>query len=378
MSKIIAPKGNPDAPVWVLLEQPLSGDTDKGYCFSAPLGYVWDKMMRDAGIDNYYVIAKNPLETTDPSARNTAGSWESSLYHYKPTIIIPLDSAGKSLCPELHKKFSAKKGENPEDASSIAKYAGSILTSPNINWPHYVIPTLHPSDIVRQWKLRDVVVSCDLGKAAAELEWYKTHNNTLQELPIIDAKIDFETFDELLYILREYEKSSWISNDIETIYPKAPTKTQPSQYYKILPGYPITIGLAASTTSGISFDLFRDSKSETRELWKVLAKLLKEVPSVGQNFFNFDSNFYEMLGFRLPLEKCRDTMILHHLLWPELQHKLQFLARQYTRHPYWKDEGAGWSPKNMRGMKIYNVKDVCVTLEIFDKQMEEIRARGLE
>ena len=67
-------------------------------------------------------------------------------------------------------------------------------------------------------------------------------------------------------------------------------------------------------------------------------------------------------------------MILHHLLWPELPHKLQFLARQYTRHRYWKDEGAGWTIKNMAGMKIYNVKDCCVTLEIFDREMEEIKS----
>lgn len=377
MSKIIAPKGNPSSPVWVMVKKPLPNDVDKGYMFSSSLGYVFDKMMRDAEIADYYVTVINPLDPTDPAAPNTSGSWESALHQYKPTIIIPLDSAGKNMLPEMHKKFKPKKGENPEDASSISKYSGSILTSPNYNWPHYCIPTIGPMDIVRQWKLRDVVVSCDLAKAATEIEYFKKYGK-LNPLPIIDAKIDFECFDELLCILQSYENSEYVSNDIETIYPKAPTKTQPSAYYKILPGYPITIGLAASTTSGISFDLFRESKVETRELWRVLYKLLKDTPSIGQNFFNFDSNFYEMLGFRLPLDKCRDTMILHHLLWPELPHKLQFLARQYTRHPYWKDEGAGWTIKNMRAMKVYNVKDVCVTLEIFDEQMKEIKARGME
>jgi hypothetical protein len=369
---LIGSKGNPSSDVWVIVNQPLSGDVDKGYIYSAPTGYVFDKMMQDAGIPDYHVICQRP----DTDNLNTGGSWESQLNHYKPTFIIPLDNAGKFLCDQLKPTRHSSK-VNSADASEISKYAGSILTSDKIQWPHYIVPTIGPIDIIKQWKLRDIIVSCDLGKVAAELEFFKSNNRTLQELPKIEAKIDFESFDELLYILNEMHHAEWVSNDIETIYPKAPTKTIPSQFYKILPGYPITIGLAVNTTSGISFDLFRDSTIETRELWKTLAKLLKNVRSVGQNFFNFDANFYEMLGFVLPLKDCRDTMILHHLLWAELPHKLQFLARQYTRHPFWKDEGAGWSIKNMRGMKIYNVKDVCATLEIFHKEMEEIAERGI-
>lgn len=367
---IIGPKGSPSSQVWVLVDRPLSNDIDKGYLFSSNLGYTFDKMMADAGIRDYYVTALRP----DSSDLNAGGSWESYLRHHKPPIIIALDNAGKALCPELHKKFNTK---DPEDASAISKYAGSILRSDKLDWDHYIIPTIGPMDVVRQWKIRDIIVSCDLAKAASELEYYKAHNNTLQELPKIDAKIDFESFDELLFIINSYRDLPWVANDIETIYPKSPTKTQPSQFYKILPGYPITIGLAPNPTSGISFDLFRESTSETRELWRVLYRLLKDTPSIGQNFFNFDANFYEMLGFRLPLDKCRDTMILHHLLWPELPHKLQFLIRQYTRHPYHKDEGAGWSIKNMRGMKIYNVKDCCTDYEIFLREMEEIEVRGL-
>lgn len=372
---LIAPKGSPDAPVWVIVDKPLANDIDKGYLFSSGLGYVWDKMMKDAGLDNYFVICRKP----DTEDAMSGGSWESDLAYYKPKFIIPLDAAGKWLLPELNKKVRGKAAKQQwgiED-SEIAKYAGSILTSDKLAWPHYIVPTIGPQEVIKQWKLRDIVVSCDLQKVAAELQYYEK-NNKLQELPKIEAKIDFESFDELLFILEQMLHADWISNDIETVYPKAPTKTQPSQFYKILPGYPITIGLATSTSSGISFDLFRDSVSETRELWKFLAKLLWVVPSVGQNFFNFDANFYEMLGFKIDLSRCRDTMILHHLLWPELPHKLQFLARQYTRHRFWKDEGAGWSIKDMRGMKVYNVKDVCATLEIFHAEMQEIKERGLD
>lgn len=369
---LIAPKGSPSSPVWVLIDKTMSGDIDKGFVFSSPTGYVFDKMMRDAGFSDYYVIARKS-DADDPDMET---KWLNALQYYKPPIIIPLGSAGKGLLRELEPK--KKRPNSTRDDSEISKYSGSILTASaqQLNWPHYIIPTVEPIDVIKQWKLRDIIVSCDLAKAYAELEYFQKHK-VLNPLPKIDAKIDFESFDELLFILNSYLDAEYISNDIETVYPRKPSKTCPSSFYKILPGYPITIGLSRDQFSGISFDLFRGKTSETRELWKVLARLLWEVPSIGQNFFNFDANFYEALGFRLPLEKCRDTMIMHHLLWAELPHKLQFLARQYTRHPFWKDEGAGWTIKNMRQMKIYNVKDVVATYEIFLAEQEELKERGL-
>ena len=370
---LIGAKGSPSSPVWILVDKPLSNDVDRGYLYSSAMGHVFDKMMREAGVPDYYVQCYRPDTDAPTGWRNI----NSELEIYRPPIIIPTGAIGGKLLPVMVPK-RRKKNFNEDKDSEISKYAGSLMVSDQLTFPHYIVPTYSPEDVIRQWKIRDIVVSCDLGKAASELEYWKTNAHTLQPLPQRTHKVDFDTFDELLYIIDSMRDVPFVSNDIETIYPKAPTKTQPSQFYKILPGYPITIGLAPSTDFGISFDLFRESKSETVELWKRLARVLKDTPSIGQNFFNFDANFYEMLGFRLPLEKCRDTMIRHHLLWPELKHTLQFQARQYTREPYWKDEGAGWSIKNMRGMKIYNCKDVMVTYEIYNCQEEEIKARGLD
>lgn len=372
MSGYIHSKGSPSSPVWVIVDRPLAGDPDKGYLYSAPIGYVFDKMMQDAGIKDYFVTCRRPDVDNVQSIANVDGA----INQYKPPIIIPLGAVGKWLLPEMNPKYKKTKYSEDQD-SELIKYAGSLCTSPNLTYPHYCIPTFEPADIIRQWKLRDIVVSCDLGKAASELEYWRTYAQSLQPLPQRVHKIDFSCFDELLSIIDSFLDAPLVSNDIETIYPKAPTKTQPSQFYKILPGYPVTVGLAATTDFGISFDFFRDSTVETRELWKHLAKLMWEVPQLGQNFFNFDANFYEMLGFRIPLEKCQDTMIRHHLLWSELKHTLQFQTRQYTREPYYKDEGHGWSWKDMTKLKTYNVKDVCVTMEIFLAQELELKERGL-
>lgn len=364
-------KGSPSSPTWILVDRPLADDSTRGYLYSAPLGHTFDKMMIAAGFENYYVTCFRPDTEHSDSWRNVIGE----LNQYRPPIIIPLGAIGQKITSALSQSRRGKT-YNEEKDSNINKYSGSLLTSDmGLDYPHYVIPTIEPLDVVRQWKLRDIIINCDLGKAKLELDYWKTHAFTLQPLPERTHKIDFSCFDELLADIDEMLGCPLVSNDIETIYPKAPTKTQPSQFYKILPGYPICTSFASSSTFGISFDFFRESVTETRELWKHVAKLIWEVPSLGQNFFNFDALFYRSLGMRVPLDKCQDTLIRHHVLWPEFKHTLQFQTRQYTREPYYKDEGHGWNIKDMKKLKIYNCKDTMVTFEIYDEQEKEFEER---
>ena len=319
--------------------------------------------MQDAGFKDYYVTCLMPTKDAF-----TGGDWESRINNHKPKIIIPLDSAGGQFNKAL---IPTRRGANydEEKDSEISKYAGSLLQCDRFQWPHYVVPTYGPDFIARQWKQRDIVVSCDLQKAALELEYWRK-NGILQPLPIRTCQIDFSCFDELLHIIMDMRNTPIISNDIETIYPR-----DKSVWKGLHPGYPITIGLASSASFGISFNLFRDNVVETRELWRALNNLFKETIQLGQNFFNFDINFYKMLGFEIDPKRVIDTMIRHAILWPELQHKLQFLTRQYTRQPYYKDEGHGWSLKDMRGLKHYNCLDVCVTREVYDEQEKEFEER---
>lgn len=363
MSKDIKHKGNPASQVWVIAERPYPQDEDKGYIFSAGYGFFFDKMMRDAGLDNYYVISRRQ-ELDSPQ---TFTIIENDLNHYQPPIIIALESAGKYLCDELEQKFRKNKSKD-EDASDIEKYAGSLLVSPKLNYPHYILPTFAPDTIVKDYSQRDIIVSLDLGKAKDELEFFRK-NGRLNPLPVRELKYDIQNFDELCSYLTRFQNASILSNDIETVY----TNTQSSFYPH--PGYPVTVGLADSVDFGISFNLFREDPKESRELWRKLDQLLQNIPQLGQNFFNFDSFRYEALGFKIPIENIQDTLIRHHILWPELPHKLQFLTRQYTREPYYKDEGKMWNMKDMKNLRRYNCLDVCVTMEVYLAQEKEFAER---
>lgn len=363
MATDIHAKGSPASQVWVITEFPYPQDKEKRFMFSAGYGYMWDKMMHEAGISDYYVVARR----SDLDDKMSCSSLDIHLNYHKPPIIIVLEEAGKYFCDELWKHHSKQKNFNEAD-SDIEKYAGSLLTSPKLEYPHYIIPTYAPDTIVKDWSIRDIVVNLDLGKARDELEYFR-QNGKLQALPERTLKYDIQDYDELCSYLERFRSAKILSNDIETVY----TNTK-SMYYPH-PGYPVTIGLADSVDFGISFNCFRDSQTETLDLWRRLSRLLYEIPQLGQNFFNFDSFRYEALGFNIDLGRVQDTLIRHHILWPELPHKLQFLTRQYTRQPYYKDEGKVWNLKDMKNLRRYNCLDVCVTMEVYLAQEEEFKER---
>lgn len=364
----IKPQGSPTSKVWILIDQPYPQDVQAGYTWSAGYGKLFNSMLSAVGIRDYYVVSRRP----DLDHPDTYSILENELNYYQPPIIIPIEEAGIFLCRELIKNEFAKR-KLSQGESEIRKYAGSILTCPFLNYPHYIIPTLGPDTIMKQYKLKDIVTYLDLGKASDELTYFQT-NGTLQPLPQRTLKFDITDFDELMSYLDRFHSSSLLSNDIETIYPK----NKESAYFRH-PGLPTCIGLADSKDFGISFELFQGEDKagikRTIQLWRKLQSIFERVDQLGQNFFLFDESRYRMLGFRIPRERIHDTMYRQHILWPELPKDLAFMTRQYTREPYYKDEGHGWTFKDMKKLKRYNCLDVCVTFEVFEAQELEFAKR---
>jgi uracil-DNA glycosylase family 4 len=364
---IINSKGSRSAPVWIICDVPVSTDKDKGYLYSGGLGHLYDGMLKDAGFtySDIYITCKRPDTDDVAMCANLIGE----LNQYRPPIIIPLDEVGGFFIDEMNTKNTGESLNN-----EIEKYAGSIMRDPALVYEHYVIPSYGPGYVAANYKQRDIVVSCDLAKAKGELDYFKQHK-ALEPRPSPRLQIALE-FDELIAKLDDYMHYDLLSDDIETVYPKGGTSAKTrSKWYRKHPGYPITIGLAPSRYEGISFQLFRESPVETRLLWQKLNKLHKKVRRLGQNFINFDVCFYEMLGFEVRVKDVIDTLIRHHVLWPELPHKLAFMTRQYTRQPFYKDDGNGWSGKNMGNLMLYNALDCCTTFNVYEEQENEFNER---
>lgn len=357
----IFPRGNPQAPIWLLLDAPYNTDIPKGYLLSGGMGYVFERMLVDSGLSwsDVYAVCRRPYNDSPDSYVTLA----SDLAKYAPPLILAMGNAAAFYLPELREK-----GNGALNAGQLQKYAGSLLQSKMIPHPHYMMPLYSPDYCIADWTERNVTTFIDLQKLRDELVFWK-RNSVLCALPIRTLIYGDLSLGDILHSFDRFRAAALLSIDIETVYPRDKSAFHPH------PGYPVTIGIADSASYGLSFNLFRDSPDENRLLWKALDLLLREKAVLGQNFFNFDALFFNALGFEIALAKVKDTLIRHHILWPELSHKLQFMTRQYTREPYYKDEGAGWSVKNMDRLRRYNCLDVCVTYEIYEAQEQEFNQR---
>ena len=355
---LIHPRGDPASRIWIILDHPFPSDIPKGYCLSGGMGFVFEKMFGEAGLSlfNSYVCARKP-DTDDPMSFSSV---EQALDAYRPPFIVLVNETGSAFIPELRPRSTKDTYK-----TQLNKYVGSLLSIDRWNWPHYAMPMYGPDKCAQDWRERNICTYIDFQKLRDEFEFWKM-TGTLKPLRerklIYDPNLDFG---ELCSYFDRFRRAGRVSCDIETIYPKAD-----SAYYPH-PGYAHVVGLADSPDFAVSFRLFRDSPDENCLLWRELDSVFSSCSLIGQNFFNFDSYFLRSLGFSVSISTIEDTLIRHHILWPELSHKLQFLTRQYTRQPYYKDEGKHWSMKHISKLMHYNALDASVTYEVYNGQEEE-------
>src|SRR5882757_493074 len=108
-------KGTPAERLWVIAEHPLPKDKD--FLFSSPMGWSYDKILQEAGINKYYTTYfTDPMEAVD------------TINRFQPPILVCLDRAGGYFLPQLERK------------EAVGLWAGSLLSSPKLNHQHYIIP----------------------------------------------------------------------------------------------------------------------------------------------------------------------------------------------------------------------------------------------
>jgi hypothetical protein len=102
---------------------------------------------------------------------------------------------------------------------------------------------------------------------------------------------------------------------------------------------------------------------------------------LGQNY-QYDCQYYYKL-WNIDVGPKHDTMVLHHLLHNKMPKNLAFLASLYCEtYSYWKDDITA-SADNPSTRWVYNAKDCCYTLEVFqviyqmlldteDKELKEL------
>jgi len=184
-----------------------------------------------------------------------------------------------------------------------------------------VLPTYHPSAVMREWSLYPVVVA-DLLKAKREAE-YPYIRRPQRQVWIEPSLTDME-----LYYETHLKYAKEISIDIETAINQI-----------------TCIGFSPTVSSAIVVP-FVDYRKDGRSYWQspveenlawnwVRRVCALPAAKVFQNGL-YDIHFI-WRSYHIPIRNCvDDTMLLHHALQPEMEKGLGFLGSVYTDETSWK------------------------------------------
>ena len=202
--------------------------------------------------------------------------------------------------------------------------------------------------------------------------FHRTENFLLPpdpNLPGIDFIAEKETFKfKLLSILHDLlskaetmESPLWLATDVETMS------------FAFID----CIGIAWSGENAICIPYAISTaphywtENEELEILEVVYPLLTHpnVKHIGQNY-QYDTQYY----WRNLLMRCFpsfDTMVANHSMFSVMDKNLAFLSSLYCNiHRYWKDDGNTKKGATNSERWIYNMRDVCSTFEIAERQQE--------
>ena len=228
--------------------------------------------------------------------------------HHKPNLIL--------TCGDLA-TWACCTGNNPIDRAR-----GRIaMGNKGINGIK-VLPTYAPSQVAANWPFRPVVLA-DLEKARREMQFPEV--NRPQRFIHINPTL--EEMEEFYHTYLRGAKN--ISVDIET------------------KGHIITcVGFSADEKHALVVPFYAESRPkknywdnvlQERKAWQFVARMLALPGSrvVGQNY-QYDMQYlWREMGIPNP-QFGDDTMLMHHVLQPEMRKGLGFLASIYTDEIEWK------------------------------------------
>lgn len=241
----------------------------------------------------------------------------------------------------------------------ITKWHGSILESIDFFGNVKVIPTIDPRAAIRQYLYR-YYISADLRRIKEEAN-YRELNLPVRTLLVQPSYLEACTF------LEECLKVKEVAIDIEV--------------YKLEVSC-ISFATSPTLCMSIPFDN-RWSVEEEITLWRKVAAVLED-PKIDKIFQNgmFDISFLFAKNKITTQGYIHDTMVKHNLNYPDFPKGLGFITTQYTREPYYKDEGKTWFNDLKSGtgsidqFYIYNAKDSAICFEANEPISRELKRFG--
>ena len=311
--------GSPSARICIIGEAAGSEEERQGKPFVGPAGSVLEACLHTAGISRSDCYITNvvkirpkgnditPFFNPHTGTFTAAGiPWLESLHEelarVQSNILVPLGAVAMAAVTGKRK---------------ISKYRGYIMESLGSLGSRKVLPTIHPAAALRGNYIFRYYISNDLRKARIESAFPDIRRPTRR-------LVVPETLSEVLEWLHYLNGLERWACDIEVM------------------NFEVScIGFAPDPTLAVSIPLYHQkwSVSEECTIWYQLATLL-ENPKITKVFQNgiFDIQFLMnrcAIHVAPPIE---DTMIAHHVMYPEMLKGLEFLVSSYCgAQAYYKD-----------------------------------------
>lgn len=332
---VVLGQGNREAKIALVGEAPGEQEEMTGMPFMGSSGQELTRMLQEAGIARKDCFLTNVLSIRPPDNKldEFCGKKEEVGRDYQ---LPPLGSGSylrPEFLPELDRLSAELNAVKPNVVVALGGTASwALLNAPKITSirgtvaegsrvPYKILPTFHPSAILRNWGNRPIVIA-DFLKAERESHF--------PEIRRPERKVYYDPDYGDLEFFRQgilETGSVLIGADIET---KNKTIT--------------CISFAPSKSESFVIPFFDPRKpggsywqslEEEIEWWRLVEEVLSSpIAKVWQNGL-YDIQYLFRMG--LKLRNCEhDTMILHHSKYPELQKSLGFMGSIYTNEASWK------------------------------------------
>jgi len=275
---------------------------------------------------------------TELGVREAEGGLE-RLRQCKANVIVPLGTTASEVLTG-HK--------------SILKHRGSIY-----EWEgRKVIGTIHPAASLRGAYLWRYLIINDLDRARQESD-HPAFKRTQR-----DYRIDPTYVEVMAYLKHVREEVKAIGFDIEVMNHQCSCLAIAPTPYEAM-----CIPFVADGGG------HRWTEDEEDNIWLAIAEILgdESITKIGQNIL-FDVGFLISQNNIYTAGRLEDTMVAHHIVWPDFPKGLDFLCSMHTREPYYKDDGKIWKKVtyDITDFWLYNCKDAAVTFEIWEALQEDL------
>lgn len=328
-------------------EAPSYEEVKKGIPLVGPSGRMFNSLLRQAGIDRSEYLITNVFSSQLPE--NDVAAWCAKLGDARAggyTDLPPIGDAG-FLRPE-HRWHLARLKSELEKAqpnvivplggtalwaltgmNNIGALRGTVAEAKLIVPGAKLVPTYHPSFVMKQFKFYTVVVG-DLQRAMQESD----------NAAIIHPKRELilePSLDDIRASMARLLDTQLLSVDIETGW-----------------GQLTCIGFSPSPDYALCvpfIDLRRPDRNYWRSVedeataWGYVREILASpVPKLGQNFQGYDL-YWMLRKYRMAVRNLsHDTRLMHHALFAELPKSLEFM-QGYGSQGAWKHFGKGGAEK---------------------------------